>query len=155
MVTAAMKLKDTCFLEKSHGKHRQHIKKQRHHFANRGPYSQNYDLPVVVYAFASWTIRRLNAEELMLSICGTGEDFWESLGLRGDEPVNPKGDQSWIFIGRTDAEAEAPILWPPDAKIRFIGKDPDAGKDWRKEGKGMTEYEMVGWHLQLNGHEFE
>ena len=70
------------------------------------------------------------------------------------KPVNSKGNQSWIFIGRTDAEAEASILWPPDVKSQFIGKDPDAGKDRRQE-KGMTEDEMVGWHHQLNGHEFE
>ena len=71
------------------------------------------------------------------------------------KPVNPKGNQPWIFIGRTDAEAEAPILWPPDANSWFIGKDPDAGKDWRQEEKGTTEDEMIGWHHQLNGHEFE
>ena len=62
------------------------------------------------------------------------------------QPVHPKGDQSWIFIGRTDAKAKAPIFWPPDAKSRFIGKDPDAGKDWGQEEKGMTEDEMVEWH---------
>ena len=67
--------------------------------------------------------------------------------------VHPKGDQSWVFIGRTDAEAEAPILWPPDANNWLIGKDPDAGKDWRQE-KGKTEDEMVGWHHRLDGHEF-
>ena len=66
-----------------------------------------------------------------------------------------KGNQSWIFTGRTDAESEAPILWPPDVKNWFIGKDPDAGKDWRQEEKGMREDEMVRWHLQLDGHEFE
>ena len=71
------------------------------------------------------------------------------------QPVNPKGNQSWIFIGRTDAKAETPILWPPDAKNWLIGKDPDAGKDCRREEKGMTEDEMVGWHHWLNGHEFE
>ena len=71
------------------------------------------------------------------------------------QPVNPKGNQSWIFIGRTDAKAEAPILWPPDTKNWLIGKNPDAGKDWRQEEKGMTEDEMVGWHHQLYGHEFE
>ena len=70
-------------------------------------------------------------------------------------PVNPKGDQSWEFIGRADTEAEAPILWPPDAKSQIIGKDPDAGKDWGQEEKGTTEDEMVGWHHRLNGHEFE
>ena len=70
------------------------------------------------------------------------------------KPVNPKGNQSWIFIGRTDAEAEAPLLWPPDVMNWIIGKDPDSGKDWRQE-KWMTEDEMVGWHHQLNGNEFE
>ena len=67
------------------------------------------------------------------------------------QPVHPKGNQSWIFIGRTDAEAEAPILWPPDVKNWLTGKDPDTGKDWRLEEKGMTEDEMAGWHHQLNG----
>ena len=71
------------------------------------------------------------------------------------QPVHPKGDQSWIFIGRTDAEAETPILWLPDEKSWVTGKDPDAGKDWRQEEKGTTEDEMVGWHHWLNGHEFE
>ena len=71
------------------------------------------------------------------------------------KPVNPKGNQPWIFTGRTDAEAEAPILWPPDAKNWLIGKDPDAGKDWKKKEKRMTEDEVVEWHHQLNGHEFE
>ena len=71
------------------------------------------------------------------------------------KPVNPKGNQLWIFIGRTNAKAEAPILWPSDAKSRLIGKDPDAGKDWREEEKEMTEDEMAEWHNWLNGHEFE
>ena len=71
------------------------------------------------------------------------------------KPVNPKGNQAWIFIGRTDAEAEAPILWPPGAKSWLIGKDPDIGKGWKQEKKGMTEDEMVGWRHWLNGHEFE
>ena len=76
------------------------------------------------------------------------------LNLKEIKPVHPKGNQSWIFIGRTDAEAETQILWPPDGKNWLIGKDLDAGKDWRQE-KGMTEDEMVGWHHWLNGHEFE
>ena len=71
------------------------------------------------------------------------------------QPVHPKGNQVWIFIGRTDAEAETPILWPPDAKNWLIGKDPDAGKDWRQKEKGAAEDEMVGWHHLLNGHDFE
>ena len=87
----------------------------------------------------------------MLLYNGVGEDSWESLGLQENQPVDPKGNQSWIFIGRTDAEVETPILWPPDVKNWLIWKDPDAGKDWRWEEKGMTEDEVVGWHHQLNG----
>ena len=78
-----------------------------------------------------------------------------SLDCKEIQPVHPKGNEPWIFIGRTDAEPEAPILWPPDAKNWLTGKDPDAGKDRRHEEKGMTEDEMVGWHHQHNGHEFE
>ena len=96
--------------------------------------------------------RKLSTEELMLLNCGVGEDSWDFLGLQGDQT---KGNQPWIFIGRTDAEAEAPILWPPAVTSRLVGKDPDAGKYWRQEEKGMTEDEMVGWHHWLNGHEFE
>ena len=71
------------------------------------------------------------------------------------QPVYPKGDQSWIFIGKTDAEVEVPVLWPPDAKNWLISKDPDSGKDWSQEEKGMTEDEMVGWYHRLDGHDFE
>ena len=71
------------------------------------------------------------------------------------QPVHPKGGQSWLFIGRTDAEAETPILWPPDSKSWLTGEDPDAGRDWGQEEKGMTEDEMVGYQHQLDGHEFE
>ena len=71
------------------------------------------------------------------------------------QPVHPKGDQSWVFTGRTDVEAETPIFWPPEAKSWLISKDPDAGKDWGQEDKGMTEDEMAGWHHRLNGHGFE
>ena len=77
------------------------------------------------------------------------------LNCKEIQPVHPKGNQSWIFIGRTDAEAETSILWPPDMKNWLIRVDPDAGKDWRQDEKGTTEDEMVGWHHQLNGHEFE
>ena len=122
--------------------------------------------PVVMYGWQSWTIK--NAEhqridafclfvcfELMLLNCGVGEDSWEPVDCKEIKPVNPKGNQFWIFSGRTDDEAEAPILWPPDGKIWLIKKNPDAGKDWRQEGKGMTEDEMVGWHHRLEGHESE
>ena len=81
------------------------------------------------------------------------EDSWESLGQQGD-PVSSEGNQSWISIGRTDAEAETLILWPPDVKNWLIWKDPDAGKDWKQEEKGMTEDETVGWHHRLDGCEF-
>ena len=77
------------------------------------------------------------------------------LNCKKIQPVHPKGDQSWVFIGRTDAEAETPILWPPDAKSQLTGKDPDAGRDWEQEEKGTTEDEMAGWHRRLDGHEFE
>ena len=99
--------------------------------------------------------RKLSAEELMLLNCGVGEDSWESLGPKEINPVNPKGNQSWIFIGRTDFETETPVLWPPDMKNQLSGKDPNAGKDWRQKEKGMTEDEMVGCHHRLSGHEFE
>ena len=89
----------------------------------------------------------------MLLSCGVGEDFWESIGLQGDPTINCKRNQSWIFVERTDAEA--PILWLPDAKNWLLGKDPDAGKDWRQEEKGTTEDETTGLHHWLNGHEFE
>ena len=88
--------------------------------------------------------RKLSAEELMLLSCGVGEDSWESPGLQEIQPFHPKESQPWIFIGKTDAEAETPILWPPDVNNWLVGKDPDAGKDWRWEEKGMTEDEMVG-----------
>ena len=77
------------------------------------------------------------------------------LDSKETQPVHPKGDQSWVFIGGTDVDAEALILWPPDGKNGLIWKDPNAGKDWRQEEKGMTEDEMVGWHHRLNGDEFE
>ena len=78
-----------------------------------------------------------------------------SLDCKEIQPIHPKGDQSWVFIGRTDAEAEIPILWTPQVKSWLIGKDPDAGRDWGQEEKGMTEGEMVGCHHRLNGHESE
>ena len=77
------------------------------------------------------------------------------LGSKEIQQAHPKGDQSWVFIGRTDAEAETAILWPPDSNNWLIGKDPDAGNDWRQEEKEMTEDEMVGWYHRLSGHELE
>ena len=91
----------------------------------------------------------------MLLSCGVGETLESPLDCKEIQPVHPKEYQSWIFIRRTDAEAETPILWTPDVKNWLIGRDPDAGNDWRQEQKGVTEDEMVGWHHWLNGHEFE
>ena len=107
--------------------------------------------PVVMYGCESWTIKK--AEHFWTVVL---EKTLESpLDCKEIQPVYPKGNQSWIFIGKTDAEAETPILWPPDAKNWLMGKDPDAGKDLRQEEKGMTEDEMVGWHHRLNGDEPE
>ena len=110
--------------------------------------------PVVMYGCESWTIKkaewwRIDALKLALK---TLESL---LDCKEIKPVYPKGNQPWIFIGRTDAEAAAPILWPRDVKSWLIRKDPAAGTDWRQEEKGTAEDEMVGWHCQLNGHEFD
>ena len=91
----------------------------------------------------------------MLLNYGVGEDSWESLGLQGDQTSQSKRKSVLNTIGKTDAEAEISVLWPPDVKNWLIGKDPDARKDWRQEEKGMTENEIVGWHHRLNGHEFK
>ena len=92
----------------------------------------------------------------MLLNCGDGEDSWKSpLDSKEIKLTNPKGNQPWVFVGRTDAKTKAPILWPPDVKSRLTRKDPDARRDWGQEENGATEDEMLGWHHQLNGHEFE
>ena len=135
----------------SYDQPRKHIQKQRHYFANKGPPSQGYG-----FSSGHVWIWELNCEE---SWVPKNWCFWtvvlektleSPLDCKEIQPVHPKGDRSWVFIGRTDAEAETPIFWPPHAKSWLIGKDPDAGRDW-----GMTEDEMAGWHHQLDGHEFE
>ena len=104
--------------------------------------------PVIMYGCESWTIKKAERQRIVVL-----EKTLESpLDCKEIQPVHPNGDQSWIFIGRTHAEAETPILWPPNVKNWLTGKDPHAGKDWRQ--KRMTENEMVGWHHQLYGHEF-
>ena len=142
--------------KKSYDKPRQCIKKQRHFFANQGLYGQSNDFSSSLVWMWEVSIKMVDlyTKELMLLNCGVGEKDWESLGLQGDQPVHPKGNQSWTFFGRTDAEAETPILWPPDAKNRLTKKDPDAGKVRRWE-KGTTEDEIAECHHRLNGHEFE
>ena len=100
--------------------------------------------PVVMYGCESRTIQKAECQRIDALNCGVGEDPWESLGQQEIQPVYPKENQSWIFIGRTGAEAETLILRPPDVKNWLIWKDPDVGKDWRQEEKGMKEDEMVG-----------
>ena len=134
---------------------RQHIKKQRHYFAKKGPSSRSYgfsDSHIWMWELDShsWVLKNWCFLTVVLQ-----NTLKSPLNCKEIQPVHPKGNQSWIFIGRTDVEFEAPILWPPDVKNWLIGKDPDAGKDWRHKEKGMTEDEMVGWHHRLNRHEFE
>ena len=140
---------------KSYDQARQHITKQIHDFANKGPSSQGYGFSnshVWMWELdykESWAPKNWCFWTVVLE--KTLESPLESKEI---QPVHPKGNQSWIFIGRTDAKAETPILWPPDVKNWFIWEYPDAEKDWSEEEKGMTENEMVRWHHQLNGHGF-
>ena len=138
----------------SYDQPRQYIKNQRNYFVNKSPSSQGYG-----FSSSHVWMWELNYKEswVQKNWC-----FWtvvlektleSPLDCKEIQPVHPKY-QSWVFIGRTDVEAETPILWPPDVKSWLIEKEPDAGKDWRHEEKGMTKDEMVGWHHQLNGHEF-
>ena len=107
-----------------------------------------------MYGCESWTIKKAERQRTD-AFDGAEKTLENPLDSKEIKPVNPKGNQTWIFIGRTDPEAEAPILWPPDAKSWLTEKDPDAGKDWEQEEKGMTEDEMVVWHHWQDGHEFE
>ena len=141
--------------KESYDQPRQHITKQRHYFVSKGSSHQGY-------GFSSSYVRmwELDYKE---SWAPKNWCFWtvvlektpeSPLDCKEIQPVYSKGDQSWVFIGRTDVEAETPVLLPLDAKNWLIWKDPDAGKDWRQEEKGMTEDKMIGWHHWLNGHEF-
>ena len=136
-------------------KPRQHIKKQRHHFVAKGLSSQSYRFPSSniqiwelghkeSWAPKNWCFQIVVPEKTLESL----------LDCKEIKPVNPKGNQPWIFIRRTDAEAEIPILWLPNVKNWLLGRDPDAGIDLRQEEKVKTEDEMVGWHHQLSGHGF-
>ena len=125
-------------------------------FANKVPSSESY-----VFSSSHVRMWKLEYKE---SWAQKNWCFWtlvletileSSMDCKEIQPVHPKGNQSWIFIGRTDAETETPILWPPDVKSWLIGKDPDAGKDWRQEEKGTIEDEMVAWQHWHGGHEFE
>ena len=106
--------------------------------------------PVVRYRFESWKIKKTKHQRICFQTVVLEKTLECPLDNKEIKPVNPKGNQPWIFIERTDAEAEVPILWPPDANSQLTGKDPDSGKDWRQEEKGVTEDEMAGWHHWLN-----
>ena len=110
---------------------------------------------IVMYGCESWTIKKAESQRIDAFELWCWRRLESPLDCKEIQPVHSKGNQSWIFTGRTDAETAALILWPPDAKSWLIGKDPDAGKDWGQEETGTTEDEMVGWHHQLNGHDFE
>ena len=145
MVTAAMKLQDACSLEEKPQQTWQSIKNQTHRFADKGLFSQSYSFSsghVWLWELdhkEGWVLKKWYFWIMVL------EKTLESpLDCKEIKPVNPKGNQPWMFIGRTDAEAEAPILWPPDVMSRLIGKDPDVGKDWGQKEKGAKENEMVG-----------
>ena len=136
--------------KKSYDQPRQHIKKQRHYFSIKGSSSQSYGFSsshVCMWGLdykEGWAPKKWCFWTVVLE--KTPESL---LDCKEIQPVHPKGNQSWIFIARTDAEAETPILWPPDVKSWLIWKEPEAGKDWRWKEKGTTEDEMVGWHHQL------
>jgi len=142
--------------KKSYDQPRQHIKKQRYYFPNKAPSSQSY-----VFSSSHVWMQELDYKE---SWVPKNWCFWtvvlektleSPLDCKEIKTFNPKGNQCWIFIGRTDTEAESPIFWPPDVKKWLIWKDPDVGKDWRQEEKGTTKNEMVGWHHRVDGHEFK
>ena len=142
--------------KKSYDKPSQQIKKQRHHFTSISLSSQSYHFSsshVWMWELdhkEGWAWKNWCCQTVLLE-----KTLENPLDSKEIKPVKPPGNQPWIFIGWTDAEAEAPLFWSPDAKSRFIGKDPNARKDWGQEEKGMTEDEMARWHHQLNGYEFE
>ena len=137
----------------SYGKPRQHIKKQTHHFARKGPFSQSYGLRSSHVQVWQLDHRKGQEPKNWCFPIVLEKTLERSLDSKKIKPVNPRGNQLWIFIGRTDAEA--PILRPLDLKSWLIGKDPDSGKDWGQEERETTEDAMVGWYRRLNVHEFE
>ena len=155
MVTAAMIFKSLAPWKKSYDQSRQHIKNQRQYFANKALSSQSYGFSsshVWMWELdyrESWAQKNWWLWTVVLK-----KTVESPLDCKEIQPVHPKGNESWIFTGRTDAEAETPILWPPDAKNWLIGKNPDAGKDWSWE-KGTIQNQMIEWHHRHDGHEFE
>ena len=151
MVTAAMKLKDTCSLE---GNLDSILKSRDFALLTKAHLVKALVFPVLMYGCESRTIKKVEHQRIDTFELWCWRRLEGPLDCKEIQPVQSKGNQSWIFIGRTDAEAETPTVWPPDAKNWLIGKDPDSGKGLRQEEKGITEDEMVGWHHWLNGHEF-
>ena len=151
MVTTGMKLKDICSW-KGNDKPRQHIKIKDITLPIKAYTVKAMFFPVAMYGCESRTIKLKNWHFWTVVLEKILEGPLDSKEIK---PVSPKGNQPWILIGRTDAEAEASILWPPDAKNWLLRKDPDVGKDWRQEEKGITEDEIIGWHHQFNGHKSE
>ena len=145
-----MKLKDAPW-KKSCDKPRQCIKKQEYHFADKGHIVSRSHVQMWEFDLnEGWVLRSWCFQTVVLE-----KTLERPLDCKEIKPVTPKGNPSWIFTRRTDAEAEVPNLWLPDGKSRLIGKDSDSEKDWGQEEKGVTEDEMVEWHHWLNGHEFE
>ena len=155
IVTAAMKLRYLLLGRKVMTNLDSILKSRDIYFANKGPSSQDYGFSsshVWIWELdyeESWALKNWWFWTVVLE-----KNLESPLDCKEIQPVHPKGNQSWVFIGRTDVEAETPVLWPPDVKSWFTWKDPDTGKDWKQEN-GMTEDEVFGWHHQLNGHEFE
>ena len=155
MVTAAMKLKDLLLGRKVMTNLDSILKSRDITLPTKVHLVKAMVFPVVMYGYESWLWRKLSTEELMLLNCGVGEDSWESpLNCKEIQLVHPKGDHSWLFIGRTYAKAETPILTTWCEELTHW-KDSNASKDWRWEEKERTYDEMAGWHHQLNGHEFD
>ena len=142
--------------KESYDQPRQHIRKQRHYFGNKSlSIKKGMVFPVVMHVCERWTIEKAEYQKIDAFELLCWRRLESPLDCKEIRSVHPKGNQSWIFIGRTDAEAEIPILWPPDTMNWLIGKDPHAGKDWQWEEKWPTEDEMVGSHHRSDGHEFE
>ena len=149
-------MKTLAHWKENYDKSRQHIKKQRHHFVTKAPLVKAMVFSSSHIQMWEWDHKEgWEPKNWCFQIVELEKSLESPLDCKEIQPVHPKGNQPWICIGRTDTEAEAPILWLPDPKRWLIGKDPDSGKDWGQEEKGATEDDMVGWHHWLNGHEFK
>ena len=155
MVTAVMKLKDSILGRKVMINLDSILKSRDITLPTKVYLVKAMVFPVMMDGCESWTIKKAEHQKIDAFELWCWRRLESPLDCKEIQPVHPKGNQSWIFIRRTDAKVEAPILWPPDGKNWLIWRHPDAGKDWGQEEKGMTEDEMVGWHHRLDGHEFK